>query len=90
MSVDGDVAQQDEYVLRLLREVTRSLVDDKEPIAIEIAQQETFSTIRVRASSAAIAVLVGPKGQMARALRTILAGSGAKIGRRYSIDLCGE
>ena len=82
--------RQDEYVRHFVLEVTQSLVDDGEHITIDIAAGETFSTLKVRASPAAIFVLIGSKGQMARALRTILAGSGAKMGRRYSLDLCEE
>ncbi len=90
MSVLEEGPRQDEYIRQLVLDVARSLVDDQEAISIEVATGETFSTLRVRASPAAIAVLIGTKGQMARALRTLVAGSCAKMGRRFSIDLCEE
>ncbi len=79
--------EQDEYVSRLLLDVARSLVDDREPVSIEVVVDNGSSTIKLCASPVAVAVLIGAKGQMARALRTILAGSSAKLGRRYALDI---
>ena len=79
-------AQQDNYMRSFLLEVLRSLVDDREMIFIEVSPAEAFCTLRVRASRAALSIFVGSKGQMARAVRTLLAGSSAKLGRRYAVD----
>lgn len=83
-------AQQDEYVRSFVMSMIRSLIEDREQIVIELVPSEAFVTLKVKASTSVISVLVGPKGQMARALRTLLAGSSAKLGRRYAIDLIEE
>ncbi len=79
-------AQQDAYMRSFLLDILRSLIDDREVVFVEVTPSEAFSTLRVRASSAAISTFIGSKGQMARAVRTLLAGSSAKLGRRYAID----
>jgi len=81
------VAQQDEYIRSFMMSIVRSLVDELEPVSIEVVSSEIFLTLKVRASRTVIATLVGPKGQMARAIRTLLAGTSAKLGRRYAIEL---
>ena len=77
--------KQDEYVRSLVAGIIDSLVDGE--ITISITPGDGFSTVEVRASAEIMSVLIGPKGQMARALRTLLAGSGAKLGRRYALDM---
>ena len=88
MDVDASGDEQDRGLQQLFLELIRSLVKDGEGVSMSLIPNVGFSTLQVRASSESIAVLVGAKGQMARALRTILAGSGAKLGRRYALDLC--
>ncbi len=74
----------------LVLDILRSLIDDREVMLVEVTSSEAFSTLSVRASNAAISKFIGSKGQMARAVRTLLAGSSAKLGRRYAIDFVEE
>lgn len=87
MSVLDAGARQDEYVRSLMIGLIQSLVDGD--VIISIVPSDAFSTLQVRASAEVMSVLIGTKGQMARALRTLLAGSSAKLGRRYALDLVG-
>ena len=79
--------QRDEYVRRLVFDVVRSLVSDEELVTVTLIPGVDFATCKVCASAEVVSVLIGPKGQMARAIRTILAGSGVKMGHRYALDI---
>ena len=85
MGVHEGSVETDEYVRGLMDGLISSLVDGE--VKVTIVPSEAFTTLEVRASSESMSVLIGPKGQMARALRTLLAGSGLKLGRRYSLDM---
>ena len=85
LSIPEVGAKQDEYVRSLMAGLIDSLVDGD--VTVSVMPSDAFSTLEVRASAEVMSVLIGPKGQMARALRTILAGSGAKLGRRYALDM---
>ena len=78
-------ATQDEYVRNLMAGLIESLVNGD--VTLSLVPSEGFTTLEVRASPEILSVLIGTKGQMARALRTLLAGSGAKLGRRYAFNL---
>ena len=84
MSLNG-LLEHDEYIRSLMTTVVETLVDAT--VAVSLVDADLFSTLEVRAMPEAISVLIGPKGQMARALRTLLAGSSAKLGKRYSLTL---
>ena len=79
------LAEQNNYMCSLFRDIVRSLVDDREPVVIEVVPAEGFAALKVRASHAAISMLTGPKGQMARAVRTLLTGSSSKLEKRYAL-----
>ena len=85
MSILEVGAKQDEYVRTLMVGLIDSLVDGD--FTVFVIPSDAFSTLEVRASPEIMSVLIGPKGQMARALRTLLAGSAAKLGRRYALDM---
>lgn len=88
MSTSNDSRDvQDRHVQALVLSWVQSLVKDSDEISVTLAHDETFSTVLVKGSDEAISILVGVKGQMARALRTLLAGTSAKLGRRYALDL---
>ena len=87
MAISAGDEQRDEHVRRLVFDVVRSLIADDEVITVTLIPGESFATCRVCASTEAVAVLIGSKGQMARAIRTILAGSGIKMGHRYALDI---
>ena len=79
--------QRDEHVRRLVFDLIQSLVADEELVTVTLIPGADFATCKVCASPEAVSVLIGPKGQMARAIRTILAGSGVKMGHRYALDI---
>ena len=87
MATLADDGPRDEHVRRLVLDVVRSLIADEELVTVTLIPGDNFATCEVCASAEAVSVLIGPKGQMARAIRTILAGSGAKMGYRYALDI---
>lgn len=88
MSTSSDSRDiQDRHVQALVLSWVESLVKDSEKVSVTLAHDETFSTVLVKGSEEAISILVGVKGQMARSLRTLLAGASTKLGRRYALDL---
>ncbi len=81
------VDARDLQVREMLLAVLRSLVD--EPDAVELLHISGADGLAFQVRSAAndIGKLIGKSGRTARAIRTILSGSAAKNGRRYSLDI---
>src|ERR1700709_2709221 len=80
---DAEVGQMLQYVLR-------SLVDRPEELIIVPLADMAGVSFHVQAASDEIGKLIGKNGRTARAVRTILGGNAARLGRRYSVDFDGR
>ncbi len=81
------VDPRDTHVRAMLLAVLRSLVDTPESIELLHISGADGIAFQVRCAAGDIGKLIGKSGRTARAIRTILSGSAAKNGRRYSLDI---
>ena len=80
---DAEVGQMLSYLLR-------SLVDRPEELVIVPLADVGGVSFHVQAAADEIGKLIGKNGRTARAVRTILSGNAARLGRRYSVDFDGR
>lgn len=74
----------------MLLGVVRSLVDEADQVELLHIADEDGMAFQVRAATSDVGKLIGKSGRTARAIRTILAASAARNGRRYSLDIVQE
>jgi len=80
---DAEVGQMLQYVLR-------SLVDRPDELVIVPLTDGAGVSFHVQAAPDEIGKLIGKNGRTARAVRTILSGNAARLGRRYNVDFDGR
>ncbi len=79
--------QRDLAVHDLLFFIVCSLVDYPREVRIESDYAEDGATFTVRVHPADVGKLIGKQGRSASALRTLLGAAGAKLRRRFAIDI---
>jgi uncharacterized protein len=71
----------------MLLHTVRSLVNYPDDVEIVIVSDPENSVFCIETHPADLNELIGAGGQTARALKTILAASGMKLGRRMTLDI---
>ena len=77
-----------EHIRVVLQIVTRALVDRPEELNVTITQGEQTCVYEVRCAQKDTGKLVGKKGAMAEALRTIIKSLSAKNRVRAILEIC--
>ena len=81
------VDQRDTDVREMLFAVLRSLAQEPDAIELLHVSESDGLAFQVRSAAGDNGKLIGKSGRTARAIRTILSGSAARNGRRYSLDI---
>lgn len=71
----------------LLKTVVCSIVDDVEKVQIEEQQDEKGLGFKIAVSKDDVGKLIGTKGRIASALRTVMKAAGAKKGVRVLVNV---
>ena len=74
---------------RLLKEITKGLVDAPDEVHLELLDGVDSTTLRLHVAASDVAKLIGKQGRTARSLRTILSAASMKYKRRYALDIMG-
>ena len=77
----------EDSIKQLIAGIARLLVDDAETVELNVKSGEGSSTFCLTVASRDLAVIIGPKGMTARAIRTLLAAIGTKFNHRLSIEI---
>lgn len=80
----------EEYLLELLYDICRSLVDMSDDVEIEMMDTKLGRTFLVKPGTARdLAILIGKEGRCANAIRTIIKCAGMKHGRKFFVEVGG-
>ena len=71
----------------LVELMARSLVDKPEEVAVAEVDGEMTSVFELRVAATDIGKVVGKQGNTARAMRTILSAAGAKLKKRFVLEI---
>ena len=74
-------------MVELVTYIVEQLVDDKEAINITSAEAEGVETITIRVAEGDIGKVIGKQGKIAMSIRTLAKAVGAKVGKRYNIEI---
>jgi predicted RNA-binding protein YlqC (UPF0109 family) len=80
---DGD----DRTMRDLVERMSRALVDKPDDVRVSEIRGESTVAIELRVAPDDLGKVIGKKGRTAVAMRTILGAAGAKIGRRYILEI---
>jgi len=71
----------------LVEFIARSLVDEPDQVGVTEIDRDRSTVLELRVAPGDLGKVIGRQGRTARAIRTILAVTGARSGRRYSLDI---
>jgi len=71
----------------LVEFLAKSLVDNPDDVRVRMRDRDRQTVIELEVSPDDLGKVIGRQGRTARAIRTILAASGSKTRRRYTLDI---
>ena len=71
----------------LIELIVRSLVDQPDEISIEEVENKDATVFELRVANADLGKVIGKQGRTARSIRTLLASSGAKQGKKFVLEI---
>jgi uncharacterized protein len=71
----------------LVEYMAKSLVDDPGAVTVSEVEGEKASILELRVAPADIGKVIGKYGRIAKAMRTVLAASSGKSGKRISLEI---
>jgi predicted RNA-binding protein YlqC (UPF0109 family) len=90
MSVEPSAArvEQPGGDIRLLVEyIARSLVDAPDQVSVEEVEEGDTTVFELRVAPGDVGKVIGKQGRTARAVRTVLGATGAKLQRHYTLEI---
>lgn len=77
-------------MVKLISDVTRSLVDSPETVSVQAVPTGEGTILRLRVAPSDLGKVIGRQGRTARSLRTILGAASMKLKHRFSLDIIEE
>ena len=71
----------------LVEYIAKSLVDDPENVSVSIIEGEKSTILELRVSQDDIGKVIGKRGRIAKAVRTVLSAAASKSGKRVVLEI---
>jgi uncharacterized protein len=71
----------------LIEAIAKALVDNPDQVAVRAVEGEHVTILELRVHPTDIGKVIGKQGRTARSLRTILAASGMKLKKRFTLEI---
>ena len=71
----------------LITEIVQAIVDRPEEVSVTETAAEHISVLELRVAKSDLGKVIGKRGRMAQAIRTILSGASGKAGKRYILEI---
>jgi predicted RNA-binding protein YlqC (UPF0109 family) len=71
----------------LVEYIAKSLVDDPAGVVVNMVEGEKSTILELKVSESDIGKVIGKQGRIARAIRTLLAASATKSGKRVVLEI---
>ncbi len=71
----------------LIAFIAKSLVDQPDNVQVKLAEEEETVTIELAVAPEDLGKVIGKQGRTARAMRSLLTASAAKIDKRSRLDI---
>lgn len=74
-------------IVALVEAVARFLAEKPDDVRVEVVAGETMTAVELRVAKEDLGRIIGRKGRMAGAMRTILAAAGTRSGKKYVLEI---
>jgi predicted RNA-binding protein YlqC (UPF0109 family) len=71
----------------LIEHIAKALVDAKEEVFVDEYEDGDETVIELEVAETEVGKIIGRSGRIARALRTVLSAAGAKLDKRYALEI---
>jgi len=71
----------------MIEHIAKAIVDAKTEVFIDEFEDGDETVIELEVAEADLGKIIGRSGRVARALRNLLAAAGAKLGKRYALEI---
>ncbi|HEV2646986.1 MAG TPA: KH domain-containing protein [Acidobacteriaceae bacterium] len=89
MEVAASAENDQRAIADLLLFMVKALADYPDDVKVQFVSDEDGSAFEVRANDADLGLLIGKKGQTARALESIVNSNRKRTGRHFHLDIVG-
>jgi hypothetical protein len=72
---------------QLVEQIARALVDQPDKVSVREVEGEQTTVLELRVAQEDLGKVIGKQGKTARAVRTILAGAGMKVRKRFVLEI---
>ena len=71
----------------LVEKIAKALVDNPEQVQVRAIEGEQVTVFELRVHASDFGKVIGRKGRIAQAIRTILSAVGMKLGKRFKLEI---
>ncbi len=71
----------------LITQIAKALVDSPEEVSVAAVEGEQTTVLELRVAQSDLGKVIGKQGRTARSIRTILAASGMKLKKRFTLEI---
>lgn len=71
----------------LVRFIAKSLVDDPDAVQVETKQDGEYTVIELHVAPGDMGKVIGKKGRIAKAIRTVVMAASVKDNGKYSVEI---
>ena len=71
----------------LVRFIAKSLVDDPDAVQVETKQDGEYTVIKLHVAPGDMGKVIGKKGRIAKAIRTVVKAASVKDNGKYSVEI---
>ncbi|MDR2521326.1 MAG: KH domain-containing protein [Spirochaetaceae bacterium] len=71
----------------LIEYIAKSLVENPETVSVNAVDEERSTILELRVCESDLGKVIGKRGRIAKAIRTVLQAATAKSGRRISLEI---
>jgi uncharacterized protein len=75
---------------QLLEEIARAVVDNPQAVTVRSVESSQVTVFELRTDPTDLGKVIGRDGRMAKAIRTILRAAGAKLQKRFLLEIMDE
>ena len=76
-----------ESVLGLVTDIAKALVDAPDRVSVKAVEGEQVCVLELSVAPDDVGKVIGKQGRTARSIRTLLAAAGAKVQRRFTLEI---
>jgi len=74
-------------VKELVEAIAKALVDNPDQVQVRAIEGEQVTVFELRVHASDFGKVIGRKGRIAQAIRTILSAVGMKLGKRFKLEI---